>query len=84
MSDDISVEDDLHVFLRIGQRVLAGSEGQKEGAIEEEEEDGEDVTYPAMGLSLTFDHRALDFGDAAPFMRKLDEIFANPDTLETL
>ncbi len=33
---------------------------------------------------IIFDHRALDFGDAAPFMRKLDEIFANPDILENL
>ncbi len=35
-------------------------------------------------MLIIFDHRALDFGDAAPFMRKLDEIFANPDIIETL
>jgi len=29
------------------------------------------VTYPAMGLSLTYDHRALDGADAARFMQAL-------------
>jgi len=29
------------------------------------------VTYPAMGLSLTFDHRALDGADAARFLKDL-------------
>ena len=30
-----------------------------------------DVTYPAMGLSLTFDHRALDGAPAAKFLKEL-------------
>jgi pyruvate dehydrogenase E2 component (dihydrolipoamide acetyltransferase) len=30
-------------------------------------------TYPAMGLSLTFDHRALDGADAAKFLKDLVE-----------
>lgn len=30
-------------------------------------------TYPAMGLSLTFDHRALDGADAARFLKELVE-----------
>ena len=34
-------------------------------------EDGEDVSYPAMGLSLTFDHRALDGAPAAKFLKEL-------------
>ncbi len=30
-----------------------------------------DVTYPAMGLSLTFDHRAIDGAPAAKFLKEL-------------
>ena len=37
-----------------------------------------------LPMLIIFDHRALDFGDAAPFMRKLDEVFANPDIIESL
>ena len=33
--------------------------------------DGQDVFYDAMGLSLTFDHRALDGAPAARFLREL-------------
>lgn len=32
---------------------------------------GKDVFYPAMGLSLTFDHRALDGAPAARFLKEL-------------
>lgn len=32
---------------------------------------GNDVSYPAMGLSLTFDHRALDGAPAAKFLKAL-------------
>ena len=35
------------------------------------EENGRDVSYPAMGLSLTFDHRALDGAPAARFLKEL-------------
>lgn len=35
------------------------------------EVDGEEITYPAMGLSLTFDHRALDGAPAARFLKDL-------------
>lgn len=35
------------------------------------EVDGKDVSYPAMGLSLTFDHRALDGAPAAKFLKAL-------------
>lgn len=45
---------------------------------------GEILPRSYIPMLIIFDHRALDFGDAAPFMRKLDEIFANPDIIETL
>ena len=47
------------------------------------EEDGEDVTYPAMGLSLTFDHRALDGAPAAKFLKELCFALENFDLLLT-
>ncbi len=40
-----------------------------------------DVTYPAMGLSLTFDHRALDGAPAAKFLKDLCNNLENFDLL---
>lgn len=34
-----------------------------------------------MPITIAIDHRALDYGDVVPFMRKLDEIFANPEVI---
>ena len=47
------------------------------------EVNGEDVTYPAMGLSLTFDHRALDGAPAAKFLKELCLALENFDLLLT-
>ncbi|MBR6709134.1 MAG: 2-oxo acid dehydrogenase subunit E2, partial [Clostridia bacterium] len=47
------------------------------------EVNGEDVTYPAMGLSLTFDHRALDGAPAAKFLKELCFALENIDLLLT-
>lgn len=32
-------------------------------------------------LTIAIDHRALDYGDVVPFMRRLDDIFENPETI---
>lgn len=32
-----------------------------------------------LPLTICFDHRALDFAEVAPFIRKLEEIFENPE-----
>lgn len=45
------------------------------------EVDGKDVFYPAMALSLTFDHRALDGAPAARFLRDLCTNLENFDLL---
>ena len=45
------------------------------------EVDGKDVTYSAMGLSLTFDHRALDGAPAAKFLKDLVFALENFDLL---
>lgn len=42
---------------------------------------GEDVFYDAMGLSLTFDHRALDGAPAAKFLKELCANLENFDLL---
>ena len=38
------------------------------------EKDGVIATYPAMGLSLTFDHRAVDGAPAARFLKDLKQV----------
>jgi len=35
------------------------------------------TTYPAMGLSLTFDHRAVDGAPAARFLKDLVQVLEN-------
>lgn len=44
---------------------------------------GADVSYPAMGLSLTFDHRALDGAPAARFLKDVCFALENFDLLLT-
>ncbi|CUP74079.1 2-oxo acid dehydrogenase subunit E2 [Clostridium baratii] len=36
-----------------------------------------------LPVCLAFDHRALDFGEIIPFMKKLDSIFENPNILKS-
>lgn len=38
-------------------------------------------TRKMMPITLTFDHRIGGFGDILPFIKKLDEIFANPEVI---
>ena len=45
------------------------------------EVNGEDVIYPAMGLSLTVDHRILDGADAARFLKAIGYALENIDVL---
>ncbi len=47
------------------------------------EVNGEDVSYNAMGLSLTVDHRAIDGADAARFLKDLGFALENIDLLLT-
>ena len=47
------------------------------------EVNGEDVTYSAMGLSLTVDHRAIDGADAARFLKDVGFALENIDLLLT-
>ncbi len=36
-----------------------------------------------MPITIAIDHRALDYGDVVPFMRRLDEIFENPSVIQS-
>lgn len=36
-----------------------------------------------LPICIAFDHRALDFGEAIPFMKRLDEIFENPEQIHS-
>lgn len=46
------------------------------------EETGEIRTGYRLPLTIAFDHRALDMGNVAPFMNRLNEIFANPEIIK--
>ena len=46
------------------------------------DKDGNIKTGQKLPITIAFDHRALDMGDIVPFMRKLDEIFANPQIIK--
>lgn len=46
------------------------------------EKDGTVRTGYKLPITIAFDHRALDMGDVAPFMKKLNEIFANPEIIK--
>lgn len=45
------------------------------------EENGEKIigVRKIIPLCIAFDHRALDFGDIVPFLKRMDDIFARPE-----
>jgi pyruvate dehydrogenase E2 component (dihydrolipoamide acetyltransferase) len=36
-----------------------------------------------LPICIAFDHRALDFGEVVPFMKRLDDIFYNPEQIHS-
>ena len=48
--------------------VITNDKGEKEIAIRK-----------TLGFCIAFDHRAIDFAEIIPFIKRLDEIFANPE-----
>lgn len=50
--------------------VITNEEGEKEIAIRQ-----------ILPLCIAFDHRALDFGEIVPFIKKLDSIFEEPEVI---
>ena len=51
--------------------VVTGPDGKQDVAIRK-----------YLPMTIAFDHRALDYGDVAPFMKCLDEIFAGPSVMK--
>jgi pyruvate dehydrogenase E2 component (dihydrolipoamide acetyltransferase) len=54
------------------------------GAIQDKAVVGQDGTIrfaKVLPFTIAFDHRALDMGDIVPFMKKLDQIFKEPQIL---
>lgn len=49
------------------------------------DENGNDIidVRLIMPITIAIDHRALDYGDVVPFMRRLDEIFADPSIIQS-
>ena len=49
------------------------------------DENGKDSieTRLIMPITIAIDHRALDYGDVVPLLRKLDEIFDNPSVIQS-
>lgn len=55
------------------------------GSVQEEaivQDDGTLRAGKRLPFTLAFDHRAIDLGDVVPFMKKLDEIFENPEIIK--
>ncbi|MGN0468568.1 MAG: 2-oxo acid dehydrogenase subunit E2 [Acutalibacteraceae bacterium] len=50
--------------------VVVEKDGQKEIAVRS-----------ILPMCIAFDHRVIDFGDVVPFIKRLDEIFANPQVV---
>lgn len=48
-----------------------------------QDENGNDIIVVGneLPINLCFDHRAVDFGEVAPFVRKIDDIFKNPEQM---
>ena len=56
---------------------------QKRPAVVKDENGADKIeTRLIMPITIAIDHRALDYGDVVPFMRKLDEIIENPSVIQ--
>ena len=52
--------------------VITNAKGEKEIKIRQ-----------VLPLCIAFDHRALDFGDIVPFLKRMDEVFASPEIIHS-
>lgn len=48
-----------------------------------QDENGNDIIVVGqeMPIDLVFDHRAVDFGDLVPFIKRLEDVFKNPEQM---
>lgn len=63
---------------------IAINAAQKRATVTKDKKGNDTVeTRLIMPLTIAIDHRALDYGDIVPFMKRLDEIFAKPDIIQS-
>ena len=60
-----------------------GAVQEKPGIVTKEDGSKEIAIRKVLPMCLAIDHRALDFGDAVPFMKRLDEIFEKSEEIYT-
>ena len=61
--------------------IAIGAVQDKPVVIVNENDEKEIAIRQILPFTIVFDHRALDFGDIVPFIKKLDEIFAEPEIM---
>lgn len=59
-----------------------GSFSEKPGVVVDENGEKQIAIRNYLPILLAFDHRALDFGEMIPFLKRLDDIFANPEQIK--
>ncbi len=63
--------------------IAVGAVQDKPVVIVNENDEKEIAIRQVLPFTIVFDHRALDFGDIVPFIKKLDEIFEAPEVMFT-
>lgn len=63
--------------------IAVGAVQDKPVVIVNENDEKEIAIRQVLPFTIVFDHRALDFGDIVPFIKKLDEIFEAPEVIHT-
>ncbi len=61
--------------------IAVGAVQDKPVVIVNENDEKEIAIRQVLPFTIVFDHRALDFGDIVPFIKKLDEIFEAPEVM---
>lgn len=63
--------------------IAVGAVQDKPVVVVNENDEKEIAIRQVLPFTIVFDHRALDFGDIVPFIKKLDEIFEAPEIMFT-
>lgn len=63
--------------------IAVGAVQDKPVVIMNENDEKKIAIRQVLPFTIVFDHRALDFGDIVPFIKKLDEIFAAPEIIHS-
>ena len=63
--------------------IAVGAVQDKPVVVVNENDEKEIAIRQVLPFTIVFDHRALDFGDIVPFIKKLDEIFEAPEVMHT-